>query len=151
MKKTQQGFTLIELMIVVGIIGVLAAVALPAYQNYTNRAAGAADLATARAVLTCVSEVIQVGGPGAQVTDCGVEVDEDEEGAVRGARVTVGGEGDAAATIKAGAGNSGTTGEGEITLTVDEQGRLQSCASVGYGSEGMNIRGCDAEDGGDDD
>ena len=39
MKKAQQGFTLIELMIVIAIIGILASVALPAYQTYTAKSA----------------------------------------------------------------------------------------------------------------
>lgn len=56
MKKIQQGFTLIELMIVVAIIGILAAIAIPAYQDYTIRAQVTEGLNLASAVKTGVAE-----------------------------------------------------------------------------------------------
>lgn len=56
MKKVQQGFTLIELMIVVAIIGILAAVALPAYQDYTARSQMSEALSLASGARTAVTE-----------------------------------------------------------------------------------------------
>ncbi|WP_296869542.1 pilin [Tibeticola sp.] len=60
MKRTvQQGFTLIELMIVVAIIGILAAVALPAYQDYTVRAKVSEVILAASSCRTALTEGLQ--------------------------------------------------------------------------------------------
>ena len=62
MKRIQQGFTLIELMIVVAIIGILAAIAIPQYQNYTGRAQLSDAITIAGGLKTAVAEVYQVTG-----------------------------------------------------------------------------------------
>jgi type IV pilus assembly protein PilA len=62
MKKVQQGFTLIELMIVVAIIGILAAIAIPAYQDYTGRAQASEGLSATAGIRTDIGVVYSESG-----------------------------------------------------------------------------------------
>lgn len=62
MKRVQQGFTLIELMIVVAIIGILAAIAIPAYQDYTIRSQVSEGLNLAAGAKTAVAEFVNNTG-----------------------------------------------------------------------------------------
>jgi type IV pilus assembly protein PilA len=61
MKQGQQGFTLIELMIVVAIIGILAAIAIPQYQDYTARAQVTRAVAEVSALKTAAEAAILQG------------------------------------------------------------------------------------------
>jgi type IV pilus assembly protein PilA len=67
MKKAQQGFTLIELMIVVAIIGILASIAIPSYQNYTRKARFTEVVMAATAPKSAVEVCAQTTGA---FTDC---------------------------------------------------------------------------------
>ena len=123
--KKQQGFTLIELMIVVAIIGILAAIALPAYQNYTNRAKASEVILAASAARTCVTELVQSGitSPGNYDT-CGGQAASQYVASVDVTYTAASGENDANVRIDAVATSELTVPGGSDALSVRLNGDI---------------------------
>jgi len=140
MKNTQQGFTLIELMIVVAIIGILASIAIPAYQQYTAKSKFSEVVLATAGVKAAMDVCAQSEGG---LTNCGPSNDPSVSAAITGATngqyvssVTVS-SGAITAIATTGGGLSGETykltgtyNNGAVTWTLDSAN--STCYNKGY-------------------
>ncbi|HHF3231046.1 TPA: type IV pilin protein [Vibrio diabolicus] len=127
-QKKQQGFTLIELMIVVAVIGVLATIALPQYQNYVKKSEASSGLATLRALVTNIDNYhAENGSFPTNVNDVGGASDMNKLGTV--SLTAASGATDSQAKFTFGS-NSTLASTEIITLTKDGTSGLWTCSET---------------------
>ncbi|MDJ0910056.1 MAG: pilin [Woeseiaceae bacterium] len=136
--KKQQGFTLIELMIVVAIIGILAAIAIPAYQDYTIRAQVSEGLSLSAGAKAAVAEYYQ--DQGAWPTD-NAEAGVEDSGNITGKYVqtvavtAAGGNGVITVTYGGADANANIAGDSLTLTATDNNGSVSWDCANGAGLE----------------
>jgi len=147
--QKQQGFTLIELMIVVAIIGILAAIAIPQYQNYTKRAKIADVMSLASGDKTRISEFYSTNGemPVASTDEAAAGVPITGDDASEYANVVYNRTGDDVAELVYTLDNIGSGANGSVTWTLNGSNSDATlnwaCSTTGI-DDGLIPKGCSA-------